>query len=429
MSDYCEDLSRLANKVKPLIIKPRTVAAVAATVGALSKATGTTWGYDEESDSFYEMTPTKNIKTVSPTYIERETWYGGERVNANIIDAWEALTSSGILEREYTEGEIPGQQGRRIDKTEYVCKQFAIDAATLLNSIKDENGNQKFHVKAMGLIGNYTYGYDDYGNDLTGKKMAHMTILIEDRTNAMAYWIDPTAGIWSEKEETQLSSIQKWTKDPRSYVPFATTRIPITQKIRYEETLVDPQTGQTGETGYDLTGTKMMLGDNEYKIKYIYEIDTPISEEKREQFDNYGESNAVFVLPTPINNESMIAQRDETIKDDELEAMQQSLRKKGYDEKFINSIRADPYYTTKKQTPEIEKENALIRLNAMKNINPVKNTEELKSMYPMEQVKIESYDRKTTGEIKPPMTLTTDEEKQLEEIAKEMEKTEMWTGE
>ena len=209
----------------------------------------------------------KNIKTVSPTYIERETWYGGERVNANIIDAWEALMSSGILEREYTEGEIPGQQGRRIDKTEYVCKQFAIDAATLLNSIKDENGNQKFHVKAMGLIGNYTYGYDDYGNDLTGKKMAHTTILIEDRTNAMAYWIDPTAGIWSEKEETRLESMKKWIADPRSYAPFSTTRIPITQKIRYEETIVDPQTGQTGETGYDLTGTKMVVGENEYKIE------------------------------------------------------------------------------------------------------------------------------------------------------------------
>ena len=124
----------------------------------------------------------------------------------------------------------------------------------------------------------------------------------------------------------------------------------------------------------------------------------------------------------------MIAQRDETIKDDELEAMQQSLREKGYDEKFINSIRADPYYITKKQTPEIEKENALIRLNAMKNVKPTKSTEELKKMNPIKST-TNQYNKKTTGEIIPPITLTTDEEKQLEEIAKEMEKTEMWTGE
>ena len=96
MSDYCEDLRKLANKVKPLVTKARTVAAVAATVGALSKATGTTWGYDEESDSFYEMTPMKNIKTTTPPYETRETEFGGEFVNANIIDAWEALMASGL---------------------------------------------------------------------------------------------------------------------------------------------------------------------------------------------------------------------------------------------------------------------------------------------------------------------------------------------
>ena len=420
MSDYCEDLSRLANKVKPLIIKPRTVAAIAATVGTLAKATGTTWGYNEDTNNFYEMEPMKDTKTISPTYVERETDYGGEYINANIIDVWEALMASGIPDREYSEGETPGQQGRLEDKTEYVCKQFAIDAARRLNSIKDNDGNRKFHVKIVGLIGKYTS---------TGEKMAHMTLLVEDRTNAMAYWIDPTAGVWSEKEETRLDSMQKWIKDPRSYAPFATTRIPITTKIRYEETLIEPQSGQTGETGYDLINTKMMLGEKEYRITYIYEFDTPVTEEKRKQFDNYGESNQIYIEPTPLNMETIIAQRDEKYKDTTLEGQQADLRKQGHDEKFIDKRRADPYYITEKQPNEIEKENAIIRLNAMKNKKQTKSIEELKLMNPIESIKQQTYNKKTTGEIIPPITLTTAEEKQLEEIAKEMENTEMWTGE
>ena len=425
MSDYCEDLSRLANKVKPLIIKPRTVAAVAATVGALSKATGTTWGYDEESNSFYEMTPMKNIKTTTPPYEERETKFGGEFVNANIIDAWEALMASGIPNRKYSEGKTPGQQGTKIDKTEYVCKQFAIDAANYLNSLKDENGNQKFHVKAMGLLGIYTYGYDNNGNDLTGQEVAHEMIVIEDRENAIAYWIDPTAGVWSEKEETQLSSMQKWIKDPLSYVPFATTRIPITTRIEFEKTPVEPQSGQTGLTGYDLTGTKMMLGEKEYKINYIDEMKTPIIEEKIMQYDTYGDSDTTYILPVPLNMEDLLVHSDDTYDDKELKQMKDELRKKGFSEEFIARRRADPYYITEKQPDEIEKENAWVRLNAMKNIDTVKSIEELKQMNPIKST-TNQYNKKTTGEIIPPIELTDEDIKQMKEIENEIK---MWTGE
>jgi hypothetical protein len=415
--------------VKPLAIKPRTVAAIAATVGTLAKATGTTWGYDQESDSFYEMTPTKNTKIISPTYVERETQYGGEYVNANIIDAWEALMESGIPNREYSIGDQPDQQGRLVDKTEYVCKQFAIDAVTYLNSRKDEKGNQKFNTKLVLILGTYSYGYDEYGNDLKGKEIGHAAIKVEDRTNAMAYWIDPSAGVWSEKEETQLESMQKWINDPRSYVPFATTRIPITTRVEYAETLIEPQTGQTGETGYDLTGTNMMIGEKEYTIKYMYEMDTPITEEKRIQFDDMSEKKEAYILPTPINNENVIAHKDETKKDDMQEEINKSLRQQGYDEKFIEKRRADVYYITEKQPTEIEKENAKIRLNAMKNKKQTKSIEELKQLNPLESIEQQSYNKKTTGVVKTPIEITSAEEKQLEEIAKEMEKTEMWTGE
>jgi hypothetical protein len=433
MRDYCEDLSNLANKVTPLVIKPRTVAAIAATVGALSKATGTTWGYDEESDSFYEMTPIKNIKTTTPPYETRKSEYGGEFVNANIIDAWEALMASGIPDRKYSEGNTPGQQGTKIDKTEYVCKQFALDATNYLNSIKDEKGNQKFHVKAMGLLGIYTYGYDENGNDLIGQEVAHELIVIEDRENAIAYWIDPTAGVWSEKEETQLSSMQKWIKDPRSYVPFETTRIPMTTRVEFEKTPIEPQTGQTGLTGYDLTGTKMALGEKEFKITYIDEMKTPIIEEKIMQYDTYGDSDTTYILPVPLNMEDLLVHSDDTYDDKELKRMEDELRKKGFSEEFIARRRADPYYITEKQPEEIEKENAWIRLNAMKNRKETKTTEELKAMNPLQSEiqqtnKNEKIETITINQLQTtkPIALTNEELKQLEEIEDDIR---MWTGE
>jgi hypothetical protein len=306
-----------------------------------------------------------------------------------------------------------------------VCKQFAIDATNYLNSIKDENGNQKFHVKAMGLLGIYTYGYDNNGNDLTGKEVAHEMIVIEDRENAIAYWIDPTAGVWSEKEETQLSSMQKWIKDPRSYVPFATTRIPITTRIEFEKTPVEPQSGQTGLTGYDLTGTKMTLGEKEYKINYIDEMKTPIIEEKIMQYDTYGDSDTTYILPVPLNMEDLIVHSDDTYDNKELKRTEEELRKKGFSEEFIARRRADPYYITEKQPEEIEKENALIRLNAMKNTKPVKSIEELKKMNPMKST-TNQYNKKTTGEIIPPIELTDEDIKQMKEIENEIK---MWTGE
>ena len=155
---------------------------------------------------------------------------------------------------------------------------------------------------------------------------------------------------------------------------------------------------------------------------------TPIIEEKIMQYDTYGDSDTTYILPVPLNMEDLLVHSDDTYDDKELKRMKDELRKKGFSEEFIARRRADPYYITEKQPDEIEKENAWVRLNAMKNVKPTKSMEELKQMNPMKST-TNQYNKKTTGEIIPPVTLTTDEEKQLEEIAKEMEKTEMWTGE
>lgn len=407
MSDYCSDLSKLANKVKPLVTKARTVAAVAATVGALSQATGTTWGYNEDTNEFYEMTPMSDDKTtMTPTYITRESDYGGEYVNANIIDAWEALMSSGIPERKYSEGELPSIEGTAKDKTEYICQNYAMDATNYLNNIKDENGNQKFHATAILIAGTDTYG----------NAIGHAAIKIEDRTNAIAYWIDPSAGVWSEKEETQLSSMQKWIKDPRSYVPFATTRIPITTQVEFAGTIIEPQTGQTGETGYDITGTQMMLGETQYTIEHIEELPNAI------QIQAYSpDEGKIYGQMTSIG-------KGRTVYDaqgKQVKIVQENIKKRGGTTEQIELAEKDLAATTVKQTPEIEKENALIRLNAMKNTKPVKSIEELKKMNPMKST-TNQYNKKTTGEIIPPIELTDEDIKQMKEIENEIK---MWTGE
>ena len=407
MSDYCSDLSKLANKVKPLVTKARTVAAIAATVGALSKATGTTWGYNEDTNEFYEMTPMRDDKTtMTPTYITRESEYGGEYVNANIIDAWEALMSSGIPERKYSEGELPSIEGTAKDKTEYICQNYAMDATNYLNNIKDENGNQKFHATAILIAGTDTYG----------NTIGHAAIKIEDRTNAIAYWIDPSAGVWSEKEETQLSSMQKWIKNPRSYVPFATTRIPITTQVEFAGTIIEPQTGQTGETGYDITGTQMMLGETQYTIEHIEELPNAIQIQAYSPDEGkiYGQMTSMGKGRTVYDAQGK-----------QVKIVQENIKKRGGTTEQIELAEKDLAATTVKQTPEIEKENALIRLNTMKNTKPVKSIEELKKMNPMKST-TNQYNKKTTGEIIPPIELTDEDIKQMKEIENEIK---MWTGE
>lgn len=416
MSDYCSDLSDLANKVKPLIIKTRTVAAIAATVGALSKATGTTWGYNEDTNSFYEMTPMSDDKTLIKTkQVERQTHYGGTyaQINADMIDAWEALMESGIPDREYTFGELPGIEGTTKDKTEYICQNFAISAAYYLNSIKDEEGNQKFYAIAMNLVGT------DQGGDI----VPHTVVKIEDRTNAIAYWIDPSAGVWSEKEETRLESMQKWIKDPRSYTPFATTRIPITTQVAYAGTIVEPQTGQTGKTGYDLTGTKMRLGIIEYTIEHTEELPNVI-QSKSYVYDEGHESMATTSI-----GKNRITRTTENYAP-ALEEIRQVLYDINAPKEALELYDKDMSFATMKQTPETEKENAKIILEKKKQIaSKTKSTEELKLMNPLESITQQSYDKKTINLVKTPIIPTSDDEKQLEEIAKEMEKTEMWTGE
>jgi len=407
MTNYCDELTKLANRVKPIVIKPRTVAAIAATVGALSKATGTTWGYNEDTNEFYEMTPMSDDKTtMTPTYITKESEYGGEYINENIIDAWEALMSSGIPERKYSEGELPSIEGTAKDKTEYICQNYAMDATNYLNNIKDENGNQKFHATAILIAGTDTYG----------NTIGHAAIKIEDRTNAIAYWIDPSAGVWSEKEETQLSSMQKWIKNPRSYVPFATTRIPITTQVEFAGTIIEPQTGQTGETGYDITGTQMMLGETQYTIEHIEELQNAIQIQAYSPDEGkiYGQMTSMGKGRTVYDAQGK-----------QVKIVQENIKKRGGTTEQIELAEKDLAATTVKQTPEIEKENALIRLNTMKNTKPVKSIEELKKMNPMKST-TNQYNKKTTGEIIPPIELTDEDIKQMKEIENEIK---MWTGE
>ena len=109
----------------------------------------------------------------------------------------------------------------------------------------------------------------------------------------------------------------------------------------------------------------------------------------------------------------------------QVKIVQENIKKRGGTTEQIELAEKDLAATTVKQTPEIEKENALIRLNTMKNTKPVKSIEELKKMNPMKST-TNQYNKKTTGEIIPPIELTDEDIKQMKEIENEIK---MWTGE
>jgi hypothetical protein len=390
-------------------MKPRTVAAIAATVGALSKATGTTWGYNEDTNEFYEMTPMSDDKTLmTPEYEYRETDYGGENINADIIDIWEAYMASGIPDQEYSMGDLPGVEGTSKDPTENICQNYAIKMAEFINSMKDNDGNNTFNAVVMNVV----------GTDENGNTIAHVVVKIEDRTQAIGYWIDPSAKIWSEKEETRLTAMQKWIKDPRSYAPFATTRVPITTQITFAGTVVEPQTGQTGQTGHDLTGTTMLLGNTQYTIEHTEELPNAV----QIQAYIYDEGITSGTV-TSIGKNRITRTTDEYAP--AMEQIKENVKKRGYGGKITELSYKDVSFATMKQTPDIEKENAKIILEKRKKITSQTQQE----IYTPKQDTIQTQGKNKINEIRQNLTITDEDRKQLEEYAKELKNMTMWIGE
>jgi hypothetical protein len=203
-----------------------------AIIGTTTTADGKTYITTMGSKVYNEITPT-GPKTVQPEYAERKSEYGPENVNKNIVRAYDVYMNSHLPNVTYSEGNQPGIQGNKIDAEERICQTFAMKGADFINDRKE--------LKSLGLQAKVVNVYGTYlTGENTGKTISHALVLIENTNNPIGTYIDPV------------------TKETKTI---------------YESTLLEPQTGQTGESGRDLTGTTMMLGNSKYKIEYTQEME------------------------------------------------------------------------------------------------------------------------------------------------------------
>jgi hypothetical protein len=246
---------------------------------ALALATGKTWIYDKESDTYYPV-------VLKEEENKTEVVSGnGKPMPGEIVKAWKTLEDSGIFNTtKYSFGNIPDVQGKENDPTEYICQNYAIDA---VNKIKETGRN----AYVIAIIGHYTDNNKVFGHAIIG---------IEDKTKRNVYVIDPTAEIERNGQgsvEEKGKQINDAYKNPMNYEPKTVSAV----------TLVDPQTGLIGATGYEIVGTKMRMGKREYIIDAANILGGNI-EQKTTYSDEFKEN-----MTEPISEEGLIiAEADET---------------------------------------------------------------------------------------------------------------------
>jgi hypothetical protein len=273
----------------------------------ITMADGTTWLYDADKNMYMEIEPTaaaiRNMGATTPenkNYALRSSELGPESVNKEIVRAFDIYMKSGLPGKQYTEGNVKGIQGTKIDTGERICQNFAIEAANYINN-NQELSKMGIKANVIGVI----------GTDVNGKAVSHVLVSIENMNKPVGSYTNPVTG----KTETL-----------------------------YEKTLLEPQTGQTGETGTDFTGTKMMLGDSEYKIEYTQAM------RNAEQSIIYGPKNekaGITQAPTRgtdmlIHTAESMPQVDKTIEIDRLA---------GANETYLESEKINPFVTIDVNTP------------------------------------------------------------------------------
>jgi len=205
--------------------------------GALLASTQTAEGkkylYDKGDDTWMEIVPV-GPKTVPVVGEKRRTEEGYEFININILPAYDKLMESNIPGQAYVEGDLES-----LTTNQNNCQDFAIKGANLINSDSTLN-NKGLQAKIVTVIATITKA--PTGAALQpGDPLGHALIKVENTNKQIGSYVDPKTG--------------------------KTTPI-------YESTLVEPQTGQTGETGTDITGTSMKLGKYEYTIEAMQEMKT-----------------------------------------------------------------------------------------------------------------------------------------------------------
>ncbi len=259
-------------------------------------ADGKKWLYDKKSNTYMEITPI-GPKTISPSYSLRQSEIGEENVATSILPAYDKLMKSDIPKKQYKTG-VYGT----LDDNEQICQDYALQAANMINS--DENlKNKGLQAKIVTILGTVTEAPNG-GEYKPGDMIAHAAILIENTKKPIGSYVDPTSG----KTVTM-----------------------------YEQTLMEPQTGQTGETGSDLTGTSMMLGNYKYKIESTQEMKTG---EQQLVYEFDLARKTAITVPT--------SQAISTTIEGNAQAMNknvETVKGMGANESVINIAKVDPYWT------------------------------------------------------------------------------------
>ena len=192
------------------------LAAAGLGVGMVNTADGKSWIKDNTTNTFYEIKPTTQRKG----YVENTRISSIEQRISNL------LSEQGFYGDDvYTEGSTPGVQGRAVDDEEYVCQNFAIDAANAINA--------KF--KEEGIVAKVVNVYGHYNDDM--EKQNHALIVLENRNKVINGYVDPISG--------------------------KTVNL-------YEQRLMEPQSGYLGDySGWDLSGSKMKLNGRTYTIESL----------------------------------------------------------------------------------------------------------------------------------------------------------------
>jgi hypothetical protein len=273
--NYCDELNTIKTKLtttNPL----RTVAAIAATVAALEKATGNIYIYDYDTDAFYKTEELIQEKTNPMTTTEIG-------LPTQMVKLWTDLRSSGIANpKKYTYGTYEGIQPGN-DPTEYICTDFTRDAVKHLQTLGHDVYSMGFRMK-----------WED------GTISDHEIILAVDDTRQYIYAIDPSSKIDRTPKttltKTEIETILNELTNPKNWKPILKTTTKNNERLQNEigkelgkifpgrtaapttvtlkeMTMIEPQDMSIYGTGTDLTEITPDWRWNNFEGSKITDVD------------------------------------------------------------------------------------------------------------------------------------------------------------
>jgi hypothetical protein len=215
-----------------------------------------TWKYDPKADTYNSM-------TLAKTPEEQPELDPENGLPVGVSEAYKELVKSGISGKKYTFGNIEGIQGSKVDPTEYICQNYAIDAVNYLN-------DKGYDVSLVNL----------YGTKLeNGDAIWHSIIAINDKSRNYIYTIDPLGTLTHSTGDLLSDQLVTKLKDPGNYTPISISRLPTLVASESEKTFVEPQDNFAKNLDNNIVGNSMYIGDAIYTIDHIEIIKNPIQGE------------------------------------------------------------------------------------------------------------------------------------------------------